>query len=174
MSNDTQVTSAMTKGLIIGLGLSVIAAATYLLVPDVSQHQKFGWISYLIIIAAISWATYHYVKQKNGLVTFGNAFGHGFQTGAVTTAVVLVYTLLAMLLIFPEMKDKGLEAARTQMEADGQLSDSQIDQSLEMASKYFLPFAIAGIVVIYLICSCIGALIGAAIAPKKPVNEAFS
>ncbi len=56
------------------------------------------------------------------------------------------------------------------MESQGKLSDDQIDQSLNIASKYFWLFAIGGTVLVFIIVGAIGSLIGAAITKKRPVT----
>lgn len=165
--------SSSAKGLILGLALVAISIVTYVLMPNFEDQQKYGWISYILIAGGVAWAAYHYAKQMDGNVTFSGAFSHGFKTAAVMTIIMILYTVLAMTILFPEMKDKGLEVARTQMEKDGKLSDTQIDDALAMSAKYFLPFAIAGIMIVYLIIGAIGSLIGAAIAKKNPNPTPF-
>jgi hypothetical protein len=66
-----------------------------------------------------------------------------------------------------------MEVARTQMESDGKLSEAQIDQAIGMTQKFFIPFAIGGVVIGYLILGAIGSLIGAAIAKKNPQPANF-
>jgi hypothetical protein len=170
---ETKVMSSTTKGLIIGLVLVVLSLATYFLITDISKQQSYGWISYILIIGGAIWACLSYAKDMNGDVTFGNVFSHGFKTTAVFTIIVLLYTILATTVLFPEMKDKVLEAARTQMEKDNQLNETQIDQAISMTSKFFVPFAIGGVIIGYLLLGAIGSLIGAAIAKKNPKPVPF-
>jgi len=170
---ETKVMSSTTKGLIIGLVLVTLSLVTYFLISDISKQQSYGWISYILIIGGAMWACFSYAKDMNGDVTFGNVFSHGFKTTAVFTIIVLLYTLLATTVLFPEMKDKILEAARTQMEKDGKLSETQIEQAITMTSKFFLPFAIGGVIIGYLLLCCIGSPIGAAIAKKNPNPQPF-
>jgi putative Ca2+/H+ antiporter (TMEM165/GDT1 family) len=68
------------------------------------------------------------------------------------------------------MKEKIFDMSRQKMEDNGKMSESQIDQAMEMARKFFIPFAIAGTLIGTLICGAIASLIGAAVAKKKPVN----
>lgn len=168
-----EITSHLTKGLILGLLLSALAAAIYILVPDMSKHQEYGWISYLVIIGAMIWATMSYAKQMDGNVTFGNVFAHGFKTAAVMTLIIIAYTFISIKFIFPEMKDKAMEMARTQMENQGKMTDTQIDQAISMTSEFFMPFAIGGALIMYLLLGAIGSLIGAAFAKKNPNPQPF-
>ncbi len=59
------------------------------------------------------------------------------------------------------------------MEKGGTLSESDMEKGLEMTKKFFLPFAIGGSLVVYLILGTIGSLIGAAISKKNPNPTPF-
>ena len=160
--------SALVKGLIIALISIVVSLALQFTISDLEKMQKISWISYLIIIGGMIWACYSYSKDKNHQVTFGNLFAHGFQTTVIYTLLAVAFTYLSVSVIFPEMKDKALEMARNQMTKQGKLDDAQIDQALEMTSKYFNVFAVGGALIGSLILGVIGSLIGAAIAKKNP------
>ena len=57
--------------------------------------------------------------------------------------------------------------------AEKKMSPEQIDQALGMMQKFFVPFAIGGALVLYLLVGAIAALIGAAIAKKNPAVSPF-
>lgn len=170
---ESKVMSSTTKGLILGLILVAISVIMQLFITDLAKMQQYSWISYLLIIGGLVWACYTYAKEMNGQVTFGNVFAHGFKTTAVFTIIVLLFTILSVTVLFPEMKDKAMEMARTQMETDGKLSEKQIDDAIGMTQKFFIPFAIGGVLVGYLFLGALGSLIGAAIAKKNPNPTPF-
>lgn len=165
---------ATTKGLIIGLALGLISIVMQLTIKDFAKMQQVGYVSYLVIIGGIVWACYKYGQDMQGRVTFGNVFAHGFQTTAVMTIIGLVFTILMLFVLFPDMKEKMLEVARADMEKQGKMSESDIDNAMEMTRKMFTPFLIAGSVVGNLILGAIGALIGAGIAKKGAPAEPFN
>ena len=169
---ENKVMSAQIKGLIIGLVLIVISVVSQVLGGDISKMRDYAWISYLILMGAIVWACFSYSHDMSGNVTFGSIFSHGFKTTAVMTILVLAYSILAFTVVFPDMKEKALEAARQQMESQGKLNDDQIEQALTMTRKFFIPFSIGGILIGYLFLGAIGSLIGAFIAKKNP-NPVF-
>jgi hypothetical protein len=170
---ENKIMTPATKGLIIGLVLIAVSVLMQLLISDLEKMQKLNWVSFVLIIAAIVWACYSYSKDMNGNVTFGNVFAHGFKTTAVLTIIMVAFTVLSLTILFPEMKEKAIELARTQMEAKGELSESQIDQAVSMTEKFFMPFAIGGVLIAYLIMGAIASLIGAAIAKKNPNPQPF-
>jgi hypothetical protein len=121
------------------------------------------------MFAAIIIACVHFANQKQNYVTFGNVFVHGFKITAVVTIILLVYTLLAFNVLFPDMKEKMFEMQRAKMEESG-MDDDKLEQATSMMQKYFTLFLILGVIFGTLIWGCIASLIGAAVAKKKPLN----
>lgn len=163
---EQKVSTPVQKGLIISLILIVFGLALYF--TDQYMNKGLSYLQYLILIIGIIWSCNVYAKQMNGNVTFGNVFAHGFKTTAFVAALMAVYTFLAVKFIFPEMTDKIMDATRQEMQKNNQLSEEQISQSIEMIKKFFLPFAIGGIIFVFAIVGAISSLIGAAIAKKNP------
>lgn len=163
---ETKVTSPALKGLIISLILIVLGLGTYF--ANLDKVKGMSVVPFVLLAAGIIWACISYAKQLNGNVTFGNTFAHGFKTTAAVTAIFAVYSFIALKFIMPEMVDAGIEEARKKMMEQKNMSVDQMEQSLAMARKFFIPFGIAAIVVIYLIMGCLFSLVGAAVAKKNP------
>ncbi|MBX9781564.1 MAG: DUF4199 domain-containing protein [Chitinophagaceae bacterium] len=168
---EPKITQPWMKGIMISLAF--IALSLVFQFTDLSQNKYVQWTNSLLLIAAIAWASYNYAQQKQGNVTFGNIFSHGFKTTAALTAILVVYTFISIKFLFPELVEKSLEEARKQMEKGGNLSESDIEKGLEMTKKFFLPFAVGGSLVVYLILGTIGSLIGSAISKKNPNPTPF-
>lgn len=163
---ETKVTTPLTKGIIITLVLIVFGLLLYFI--DKMQHPALTYIQYALFLAGIIWACITYSQQLNANVTFGNLFAHGFKVTAVITALMLIYTVLALNFLFPDMVDKSIAMSRQKMESSGKVTDSQIDQQLNMVRDHFTLFAVAGIIIGFAIFGAISSLIGAAVAKKKP------
>ncbi len=168
---ETKVTTAQVKGLIISLILIVFGLVIYFI--DGLNHPNLSYIQYVFFLTGIIWACVSYSKQLNANVTFGNLFAHGFKTTAVIMAIMLIYTVLALKVLFPDMIDKIITLTRQKMEADGKATDSQINQATTMIKDHFVLFAVIQIIVGFAIAGLISSLIGAAIAKKKP-QDPFS
>ena len=110
-----------------------------------------------------------YGKSKNNYVSFGGLFGYGFKATAIIALLMAVF-LIAFFMLFPEFKDKIMDAAREGMEKRENMTDDQIDQGLAMFEKNFLLFTVGGAVFMYVLLGCVASLIGAAITKKKPFN----
>ena len=164
---ETKVTTPVIKGLIISMILIVIGLAIYF--SGQVANKSLGYLQYLILFAGILWGCLNYAKQLDGNVSFGNVFAHGFKITAVVTVILVLYTVLALTVLFPEMKDKLIEQAELEMEKQS-MSDSQREQAISMMKNYMMPFAIAGILFFFMVIGLIASLIGAAAAKKKPLD----
>ena len=165
---EKKVMTHITKGLLASLIVIVFGIAGYF--TGLADQSWFNWASDGIIVIAVIWGCISFSSQMNEQVSFGNVFAHGFKMSVVIALILIVWVLLAMTLLFPEMKDKALDIARRRMEERGSLSDSQIDQAIEFTKKFFIPFAVGGTLLGTLIFGAIASLIGAGVAKKKPVN----
>lgn len=163
---EKKVTSHITKGLVISLILIVLG-----LIANFAGFEYEMWYRYLptlILCVGIIWACINYANQMNNAVTFGNVFAHGFKTSVVVTCLTLIFALISIYVIFPDSRDKAIEMARVEMEKNPQLSDSQVDQAIEMTKKFFMVGVIGTIILFTLIAGAISALLGAAFARKTP------
>jgi hypothetical protein len=165
--------TTMQKGIILSLIIITLSVLMSVFIKDMQQQQKYAWASYIIILGGIIWACYTYAQDMENNVTFGNVFAHGFKVSAVLASFTVIYTILSITVLFPEVKEQALELTRSEMEKQGVLGDAEIDQSVSMISKFFLPFAIAGAALGTLIIGVISALIGAAVVKKNPNPTPF-
>jgi hypothetical protein len=163
---EKKITPPWMKGLIISLVLIICNLALYF--AGQAQNRALGLIGLVLLAGGLIFACTSYANDMQGNVTFGNVFAHGFKVTATTAVIMIVYSVIAMKLLFPEMVNQILDQARVDMEKKGTLSEDQISQGLEMTRKFFLPFMIGGIIVMYAIIGAIGSLIGAAVAKKNP------
>jgi len=164
---ENKIMSPQIKGLLIALIVIILGIAGYF--TGIGFSSWYNWVVNAIMFAAIIIACVHFAKQKEGYVTFGNVFLHGFKITAVIAIIVLVYSLLAFTVLFPDMKEKMFEMQQEQMEKQG-LDDDKLEQGMTMMKKYFMIFLVLGVIFGTLIWGCIASLIGAAVAKKKKFN----
>jgi hypothetical protein len=164
---ENKIMSPQIKGLLIALVVIILGIAGYF--TELGFSSWYNWVVNAIMFAAIIFACVHFANQKQGYVTFGNVFLHGFKITAVIAVIVLVYSLLAFTVLFPDMKEKMFEMQQAQMEKQG-LDDDKLEQGMEMMKKYFMIFLVLGVIFGTLIWGCIASLIGAAVAKKKKFN----
>jgi Protein of unknown function (DUF4199) len=162
---EKKITTPVTKGIAISLILIVISLVTYFL--NLMDNKGMQYVGYVIFIVAIIWSVNSYGKQINYDSTFGNYFAHGFKVSSVVTVLMILFTII-FILLFPEIKEKGIDEARKNMEAKGNMSSEQIDQAITFTQKFFMVFIIGGALVFYLILGAIASLIGAGVTKKEP------
>jgi len=153
-----------TYGLIAGVLMAVFTLALYL--AGLWMKPWAQYVSYIPFLVLIILNAMAYSKANDHYVSFGNVFGSCFKASVIVVLISIVWAFL-MVFIFPEMKEKGIEMAREQMAKNPDLSDEQIDMSLEMTRKYWNVFMIAGALFINLVYGAVFSLIGAALAKKK-------
>ena len=165
---ENKIMSPQTKGLLISLIVIILHIAGYFTGLGLSTTW-YSWVVNLVLLASIIFACVHFANQKEGFVTFGNVFLHGFKLSAVITIIMLVYTILALTVLFPDMKEKIFEMQQAQMEKSG-LDDDKLEQAMTMMKKYFMIFLVLGVIFGTLIWGSIASLVGAAVAKKKKFN----
>ncbi|HKC34732.1 MAG TPA: DUF4199 domain-containing protein [Chitinophagaceae bacterium] len=164
---ENKIMSPQIKGILISLIIIILGIAGYF--SNLAFSSWYSWAVNFVLLIAIIFACVHYANQKQGYVTFGNVFSHGFKVTAVVTIFLLIYTLLAMTVLFPDMKEKIFSMQETKMEEKG-LDADKIETTMTMMKKYFTLFLVLGVIFGNIIFGCIASLIGAAVAKKKPIN----
>jgi hypothetical protein len=161
-------TTAVTAGIILALILIVLALVTYF--TGMYMQSWSQYIGFVIIVGGIIWAVTNHGKEKEYTETFGQLFSYGFKVTAVITCLMILYTLISGF-VFPEIKEKIIEAARTQALKNPGANEDAIEQGMNMFAKNYNLFIILGILFWYLLMGVISSLIGAAITKKQPKNS---
>lgn len=159
--------NSVVAGLLIGV--AIILFSMIIQFMGLQENRLLGFIPYAILVGGLIFLINLYGKAHNYTIGFGGLFGYGFKASALV-ALLLAFFLLIFFSVFPEFKEKIIEASRTAMEDQNKLTDSEIDKQIAMFSKNFLVFMVAISIFFYLLVGCIGSLIGAAITKKNPYN----
>jgi uncharacterized membrane protein len=132
-----------------------------------NSSSALQYVSYAVFILGIIWSINYYGKQIDHNSTFGNYFAHGFKIAALVTAIMIIYIVIFVYL-FPDVREKAMEAAKKSMESKGQMTQEQINQALGITQKFFMVFLIGATLLGYLIFGALASLIGAGITKKNP------
>ena len=168
---EEKVMTPAVKGIVISLVLILLSLVLYF--TGESENTVLKWVQFFLFGGGIIWADIYYAQQLKGNVTFGNVFAHGFKTSAAITVIVLVYTFIFIKFISPELVDKVIIQARIKWE-EAKLTSAQMQQAEDVTRKYFLPFAIGGVLFMYMVGGLIFSLIGAALSKKNPEVTPFT
>ena len=164
---ENKIMSPQIKGILISLVIIILGIAGYY--TDLAFSGWYSWAVNGILLVAIIFACVHFANQKQGDVTFGNIFLHGFKVTLVVTVFLLIYTLVAMNVLFPDMKERIFEMQQEQMEKKN-IPEEQMETTMNMMKKYFTLFLILGVIFGNLVFGCIASLIGAAVSKKNKIN----
>ena len=103
----------------------------------------FRWLSTIIMVIGIIVLCIQFGKQQTDGVTFGKVFGYGFKIALFVSVIVVLYSLLSINVIFPEIIDQILVKTRTDLQAKGGMTDEQIDQAVAMTKKFMQPIPLS-------------------------------
>lgn len=161
----------------ITLGALLIIFAIFTTVHGIEKSKSFGWIQYFVIFIGVIGGCVLYAKQMDGNVSFGNVFAHGFKITAVMTSIFILYFALALKVFFPDLKEKTLAVAQSEMitqkvemekAKEKGPTPEQIQQQIDFARQHFFPFAIGGTLLLNLVLGAVASVAGAVVAPKNP------
>lgn len=154
----------LTYGAIAGLVMMLFSLGLYL--ADLTMKQGVSYVVYLPFLVGTIMNGIAFSKANDGFVTFGNVFQSCFKSSMIVTLMMVVYAVI-IVYAFPEMKEKALEAARTQMLKNPQTTDEQIETALKITRKYWTVILVGGNLLGTLFWGAIFSLLGALVARKK-------
>ncbi len=151
-------------GFITGIAMVIVGLIVYL--AGAAFKPGMQYISYIPFLIGILLNAVAFSKANDGYVTFGNVFGSCFKASMIVTIVILAWSVVSMM-IFPEMKEKAMTMAHDEMMKKQNVTDEQIDMSMNIMKKYWNVFLIAGAIFGTLFFGAIFSLIGGGIAKKN-------
>ena len=165
---ENKVTSHIVKGSILGAIGIIFSVVVY--VFNLYEVTWLNMINYAIVIGGLIYSCILFSNENNNNVKFGDIFAHGFKTTSVLIVITVLYTVISMKFLFPDMVDKIIEISRKKMAENPQMTDEMIDQAITMTKKFFFPFAIGGAIIGTAFIGALASLVGAAVAKKNPVD----
>ncbi len=163
---------ALKYGLFVGLGLVILYLIIQLagLGANTSAGSINAVLSFVILIIGIVYAIKEFRGLKDGYMSYGQGLGLGSLTSAVAGLISGIFTSIYVGFIDDSSLKQAMDQARLDLEEKG-MDDAQIDQAIEVASRFQTPgFLLAYSVIMMLIVGFILSLIIAAIM-KKERNE---
>jgi len=105
-----------------------------------SQESAVGIISIIITIAIIVLGQYNFRKENEGFLSLGEALKLGVGIALISSIIGVTYQVLLVTVIDPDTIPKMLEIAKNQLyDTNPEMSQEQLDQMLEMQSKFISP-----------------------------------
>jgi hypothetical protein len=159
-----KVQTHLKYGGLTGLAMVILSLLVYVI--DGNVQSKLGYVIYVAFIVGIIMNAMAYSKANNQYVSFSGVFSSCFKASAIIALCMLGWSLLS-LVIFPEMKEKGMQIAMDEMSKNPQMTDEMIDQWMVRMDKYYGIITGGFIMAGMMFWGAIISLIGAAVAKKK-------
>lgn len=126
-------------------GLIGIVYTLILYYADLMTNKPASIASYVILIAGIYLGTKTYRDQSlGGYISFGKAFGTGVLISLYNAIIGVVFMIILYKVIDPEIITRLMAEQQDKLIESGKISEEQIEQSMEMGKKFFIPFAVLG------------------------------
>ncbi|CCH57280.1 hypothetical protein BN8_06691 [Fibrisoma limi BUZ 3] len=160
---------ALKWGLIIGIGTIIYSIVLFTL--DLTTNRGLSVLTYGIFIAGLVLAMREFRTANGGYMTYGEGVGLGALASAIAGVLSSAFSVFYMTVIDPGFQERLMDQTREQLEEQGQLSDEQIDQAIEMGQSFQSPgllfvFGIFGSILIGVLLT----LIIAAIMRRNKAN----
>jgi riboflavin transporter FmnP len=136
----------MTSGAILGAGLLIFTLILY--ITNLTYSKGLGYLSYLIIIGGIILGIKNFRDhEQQGFITYGKAVGAGVLTVVFASIIMAIFNYILFKVIDPNLIEKGMEIARTQM-MEKNLNDDQIEMAMKMTRTIMSPGVMAIITIL--------------------------
>ncbi len=169
-SSDKNIT-ILKYGLIYGVLRIIFTLLTHY--AGLMQNVGFSYLSFALIVICMVFGLREYkLKKNNGFLQFGAGVHIGFLIVLLGGMINSVFTYILYVFIDPAKFKEIITLSQEQLLQNGGISDSQMDQLLDMMSKFMTPFSffISGVIGVAF-TGIILALIISAIMKKNPENE---
>lgn len=177
MEENIEKVTTRSAGIRYGLILAVISIAYFLVLSFAGLAGKGGMWSYLGIIPSIIvivLAQKYFKDNGDGFMDFGQGFGVGFWTILISSIISNIFTYIYVKFVDTGFAQAILDNSREQMEAGGNMTDSQIDQAMEMTAKFTSPEMIVAFGLFFgLLIGCIVVLVITLFTQKKNPETSF-
>ncbi|GAB3839439.1 DUF4199 domain-containing protein [Hymenobacter jeollabukensis] len=139
MENTTTSTVTTTAaGLRFGVitGIVTIIYSFILMMTGMEQNSAMGIITFIILIGGIVLAHRYFKEHNAGFMSYGQGLGIATIEGAVIGLLSGIFRYIYITFIDPQYVENAMNALRAKFEADGKMSDEQIDQAVQMTQKF--------------------------------------
>ncbi|NOR75952.1 MAG: DUF4199 family protein [Draconibacterium sp.] len=174
---EQKTTSIWKSGLILGVYLAIIIIlySVILYVTGMGFNKIAGYASIAILVIGVVIIQISYKKQQDNILTYGQGVGVAVISMLSVGVISMVYTYLLYAVIDPDYYQQFLLFMEEQTMAtllDREMSEDQIQMSLDMQQKFQTPVILAGGALINtVIVGLIVSLISSIFIKKNPSDE---
>ena len=133
------------------VGLIFIAWGIIMQVAGLVGDQTMSYVSYIFLIIGMWMAHKEFKENGNGYMSYSQGLGIGTLMTLIASTISMVFSYIYVKFIDDSMLEIIKEKQMEQMQ-DGDLSDAQIEQAMEVSAPFMTPevmFPIALVVTIF-------------------------
>ena len=134
---------ALNYGIILGVVMLAIAVIMYVTGMALEGVQWPVFIYYILFPVIIIYAISKYKKHNANTLSLGDAIKVGLAIAIISALVYVVWIFLFNYVIDPEFSVQALEVAKEKMMESPNMTEEQIEQSLELADMFSSPAAVS-------------------------------
>jgi hypothetical protein len=137
----TPAISTRSVGIRYGLIMGVIGVALFVvfIVADIDIQGPARWLNVVVLAVLIFLAHKYYKENGDGFMTLGQGTGIGFWMCLVSSTISSIFTYVYVKFIDTGFIQQMMDKQREGLEAKGTMSDEQVDQAMNIASKFLTP-----------------------------------
>lgn len=132
--------TAMKWGVILG-----VASILYSLIINLTGNfgnQALGYAGMILTIIVIVLAHKEFKGNGDGFMSYKQGLGIGTLVALVSSIISGIFTWIYMSFVDTTLGDQMMDQQRLKMEEQGNMSDAQIDQAMEMTANFMSPVMI--------------------------------
>ncbi|MBC2845863.1 DUF4199 domain-containing protein [Winogradskyella flava] len=160
---------ALNYGLILGLVMLSISVIMYVTGMALEGVQWPVFIYYILFPIIIMYGISQYKKNNANTLSIGDAMKVGLAIAIISALVYVVWIFIFNYVIDPEFTAQSMEMVKDKMLENPNMTEEQIDQSLEWMEMFSSPAAAsAGWIAMSLFFGLIYSLIGGLVMRSNP------
>jgi preprotein translocase subunit YajC len=130
----------LNYGVLLGVASIVLSVILYVLNMHMERSMVSGLLGFAIMIAVIVYGINEFKKTNGNLLSLSQALKVGVGIALIGGIIGAIYNLIFMNFIEPDFMDKMMELQIEKMvEQNPNLTQAQIDTSMEMGKKFSSP-----------------------------------
>ncbi|MCR5889107.1 DUF4199 domain-containing protein [Hymenobacter sp. J193] len=137
MENTTTLVTPSNAGIRYGLitGIVTVIYSFVLMATGLEQQPVLGFVTFAILIGGIVMGHRYYKQHNGGFMSYSQGLGIAAVMGAIIGTLSGVFRYIYVNFIDSGYSQKVLDTTRAKMEADGNMSDEQIETAMEWTAK---------------------------------------
>jgi predicted branched-subunit amino acid permease len=130
----------LSNGLLLGVSSIILSVIMYVMNMHLERNWIVGTLGFVLMIVFIVLGISQFKKSNGTFLSLSQALKIGVGIAVVAGVIGAIYQLIFMNVIEPDFMDKVMEKQYEQMvESNPNMTQEQLDMSMEMAKKFSSP-----------------------------------